>query len=446
MHLKKFLYLKNNMKKNKYYISIIYTFLLFINSSVFAEEKCIIDSSPPEELLTYIKDSIKITNNIKSLVKKETKALKTDRIWAELIRWYNSIISHSNYINEFKFFLYEPIFNEIPYQIMRDDKIMANEIKRLDKFYYSLAKNWYYNILLKKNEEICKWVSDKDNCSFIKDKIKWKKAWDIILDIINNTRKIRTLMQNASMNKWDAINLLIVNDDFPWIIYKDYSEAKEGCSWKEWWFLKQVTTKINNIWNNTKYADKWVKAWEEAWTLLLWTDKESLNQYAATEKKLLKKELSKQWLNWSQTDAIMWNLDDFNSWWGWYDYSTNPISNSFEAINNSINDNLDGFTDSISKNFQSDSDKAVSISSIQWVKTVIEDQNIIEKNIITKYKEKLPLTATQDLNTNRINTQLINMHTNIWISINILDETCPISEIVCKSQWANLWWLCDCAN
>lgn len=408
---------------------IIITFfvlLFFSNPFTAFWESCSIKDSTPEELIEYVVNVRKIVSNITTNATKTDSSLKKTQ--NQFLRWLNTLSSWNNYKTEFDFFVLKPLTSEIPTPIKRDDKYLWNEIDWLNSYLWSIVRRWYYNSFIEK-DVACSWVSEQ--CD-----LEWT-AWEIVIKLIENTNNIRHLLQlSVTWHPWDFnSSLILVNKNFKNTITSLYSENQViACSNIEWWFFDQIAKAISNLSLNDKYAEKGIQKWKDAWALLIWNkvDKEE-------EKNLLLRELWRQWVSWDYTKAILKNLDDYNGAW-WYTMENNFIVNSFNRIQNSINKQINAFSESIKKNFWTDKNKkSTSISEFTKTSEEVDNSKKIEIKIEELYKSQIPLAQMQDLDTSKITTQIIKMHADIWISINTLNKAIPISQKVCRDQWFGLW-------
>lgn len=411
-------------------ITFLVSILLYPTLSFW---ECRIQNSAPEELKNHVKDIRKIVSNVTSNVNTWEKSNNLKKTWKELLRWLNSMTSWQWFETEFEFSLVKPITSEIPYPIKRDDFFLKREIDNLNNYLENIAKRWYYDVYIEKSE-VCYWIR---NCE-----LEWK-AWDIIISLVDNTRKIRQLLQlSAVWHPWDFNDeLIIVDTGFINMIKTNYSEfqVKECSESSEDWFFKQIKDAIWEISLNNELAENGTKKWTDAWDLLIWNKIEE-----SEEKRILEEELSRQWVWWDQNDAIMQNLDDYNNAW-WFSKENNFTTNSFNKIQNSINTQWDQFSESVSSIFWKEKDSNIQKTSISnFVRTSeeIDRANNIKIIIEELYKSQIPLAQMQDLDTTKITTQVIKMHNNLWISINVLEKTIPISQKVCRDQ--AFWkWQCE---
>lgn len=421
------------MKKLFITFFIIFTSIIYPNYVFWEwENSCSIKDSAPEEVLNYIKDIRKIISNISSNAQWETRARTSTS--AMMIRWLNSIISWNDYKTEFDFFLVKPITDEIPYEIRRDDKYLWKEIDNLNRYLSGLARNWKYSSVIESGD-ICNWV---ENCDLK------GKAWDVVIKLIDNTRNIRSLLQLSVIGNPGSFDkkLILVDDNFKNVITTSYSADQiKNCSDSEGWFFEQIKESIQKIsWNNLAW-EKSIQKWKDSWELLLGT---KTDEYRQTEKRLLREELARQWVSADGTNAILENLEAYNNNW-WYSMDNNLVRNSFVRISDSISSQWNSFTDSVSEVFwqsKEEQKEKVSIEELRQTSEQIDDSNKIRVEIEELYKKQIPLAQAQDLDTKRITSKLIKMHSDLWTSINTLEKTIKISQKVCNDQ-ANWKWQCE---
>jgi len=422
----------------KFIISIICTFLIFFNiNTSFAKinEECPIIASPSTEISDFLKNTRKIISNINSELNWQSTNNSYNKSFSELISLWNSIISWDNYFLEFNFKVREPLFNNVPRPILRDNELLTNEINNLNRLLSNYAKKWYLNIKIS-SDKICNWV---ENCN-LKGQIR---VWNVIIKIIDSIKNIRKIIQEAAVGKtkktWDECSNLI------WIsktkcdnIFTTYINAKNTCvddSKKE---------SILKIWLNFDKAEKSIQKWKDAITLLMWNDTENI-KYEQLEEELLKKELAKQWLSWNQAQQILDNLKEYNHNW-WYSLTNNPISNIIKTVTNSIDENqlseLEQFKQSIIEVFKWWK-KEVSISKLNEEFKNKKSENITYYDIDSLYKEMTPLAKMQDLDSNQILREITNMNIYISQANNTLEEAIPLSQKTCKQQKTSEWWICE---
>ena len=425
------------MKKNIKSILKIAIFIIYFTSIniSFAETKwtCQIKNWQPDIIKNYLKDLRKVASKIiteSNKTNNNSKSLAQSK--SEMLWLYNAFTSWNNYSVEWDFWLIEPIFNNVPREFYRDTKVLSNEINRLDNIMSRLTKKWVLKNKIK-SENICNWIN---NCHLN------NTSWDALIQLITSTRNVKEIIQRAWANQKNNVNLckniLFIDKNSCLQIYKIYKNAKQECQ------DNKTERKIKNISSNFKLSDKWIKQWKDAWALLIWEDT-SLEKYNQLEKQLLQKELNRQWVNSEQAEQILKNLDDYNNN-GWYSLTNNPISNIAKTINNAIDpetkDELGNFIDSIAEVFKDKTKKEVPISKLIELTKKNQKKSISKFDINKIYKEQLPLAQMEDLDSSKIVWKIIKMNNSIWVSINTLERTIPLSKKVCNAQWQ--WdWICE---
>ncbi len=419
----------------KLLIIILVSFWFFSNNIVNAKipESCKIKSSPSKELNEYLKNIRKIISNINSnLPQKEINSL--DKSNSEALRLWNSIFSWNDYFTEWSFKVQEPLLNNIPRPIIRDNKLLTNEIEKLNRLMSLYAKRWFLDLNIN-STKICEWI---DNCKISNN------IWKALIKIISSTKDLRLLIQKAATDKKleeECKNIIWISEKKCRKIFNDYLDAKQEC------VDDNKKESILKIWLNFKYTENWIKKWKDAWALLTWNN--TLDNYEEIEKNLLKKELSKQWLSWHQTQQILDNLNEYNwKWWvvhKGFTLNNNPISNITKTILKAVDKNqlgeLEIFKKSITELFKN-KQKEASISQINQTFQEKKKENISNYNINTVYEQMIPLAQAQDLDTNQIVREIIIMNIEISQANNILDKTIPLSQETCNQQ--DQWnWNCN---
>ncbi len=428
---------------NKILKTLFIIILLLIPLSSFAWDsktfgQCSIKDNSPEIINNYLKKLRKIISNLNSNVKKQAIKEKSSSLaknknilFSEATWLWNSLTSWNDYSLEFKYWLYEPIFNNVPSEIKRDHWRISNELDQLNNLMSQYTKKWYLNIEIN-GSKVCNWI---ENCKLSDYMFK---SWDILIKLISSTKNIKTLIELWVTDKWNNPNLcnnvfFISNsqcNDIYWI----YNTAKQECQDKWVW------NKIKKAATNFKFAKNWIQKWEEAWAELDQSGKKNKNKYEKLEKKLLTQELSRQWVPSNQAAQILKNLDDYN---GWSSVSifNNPIWNITNTITNIISNTQElknSFKESIFKLFKKDK-KDVTIKKLISETKKNTDSTQISKDINKAYQAQLPLAKMQDLDTNQVVGEIIRMNNSVMIANNTLWKTIPFSEKTCKSQWEGQW-------
>ena len=408
----------------KIFFTLFIVALFSINQSIYAEI-CPIEGAPPDSIKTYIKDLRVVISNITDEAVGQEWVFP---VWDKLRGWMNSIISWQDYSTEFDFYITESIFNEIPNEIRRDDRLFSREIENIERYLWFISKKWLYSA---KITNPC-WAIDQTKC-----KLKNGDAWDLIISLLDNTKKIKNSIQYSTIWKWiyETNSLILTNENLVKDIKVTYKQAKTLCSKSESGFFNTVKEKISNISLNNEIAKDWIKEWENAWKILTWL---TPNQSHRLEKELLMWELWRQWVSWDQAQMIINNLNDYNKKWG-YNLDNNPLTNTFNSLKNSIPTEWDSFWKSISDWFSDNATWKVTIQSLMTDDEKIEKTFSIKTNIETLYRKQEPLAQIQDLDNTKILLKIIEIHNTLWISINLLEKTIPISQKVCNDQAEGKW-------
>ncbi len=427
---------------------LIYIIYLFINTS-FADTKpeCKINDTSPKVIKNYLKNTRKIINKLNSeIAKNHTNKQNSWQKWKNqwISEWshlsnkalwlFNSLTSWNDYTLEFDYRLYDPIFNNIPFQINRDVKQLSNQNNQLENLISILTKKWYLDTQL--NSNICQWIP---NCN-----LSWE-AWQIIISIIQSTKNIKTLIEQWATHNKKNINLckkvLFINNQDCNNIYKIYYDAKNEC--QDTWTWDKIKKSAENF----KLSSNSTKEWIEAWNLLTWNSNST--EYQELEKKLLRQELSRQWLSWNQAKQIMNNLKTYNNknsplsghW-----FFNHPLESIAKTISNAIDPDqkkeLMAFKKSISDAFSKKSASTISINDLIVKTNKNKKESINNYNIQKIYLEQLPIAQAQDLDTNQITREVLQMNNDLSIWINTLNNIIPFSHKTCNAQWQ--WqWLCN---
>lgn len=424
---------------------LIITFfaLLGFPTYSYANEVCYIKDSTSSVLLEHIKDNrIVIKNVTKAIIKDWNKEYKSvtktlsnvKNLGSEISTMFSEIFSFNWYTSYFEYFAVFPISNKLPYEIVRDYKIIENENKWLIGYLYKLDQWGNMNILV---EDACKWVKSK--CE-----LNWLKSKEILKRLIKNSSYILDLYRLSVMwrsNEFgNADKLFLVNNNFLLEIEKNYwKNAVNTCNRNKWAFSDRISKAIKEIQlSNKKWVD-WKQKWMDAWALMTWNSSEesSLN----TEKKVLLNELSEQWVWTSNKKIVETNLEKFNS--DWLSVNNNFIANSINSISNNVGYKIGKWLkESVFDFFQKDDKQSnidiTSLSSIDWNSQTTTQ---IQQKISKLYESEIPFTAVWDITTEQLRSKIIKTHINLNNSIKTLEWTIKTAQNVCNSQW---WgWICD---
>lgn len=444
---------------------LLITFIIWImlpNYS-FAAWACLIKDKSAQVLLDYVKENrIVIKNLTKEISKKKTEKIEEnnnilwfqnniEKTWEkiknssnEIVTMFNDFFTFNSYYSYFTFYAIFPITNEVPYQVMRDYKILENEYNWLTLYTKKINKKWYENIII---EKPCEWVNNiKELCE---SKLNNKTSWEILLELIKNNDQILDLYRNT-VTSWDKIfennKFILVWPNFVQEISTNYStESINNCNSDEWWFFEQISNSIWKITTLNKQGKDWIKKWQETWQLLIWNKPE---QYSVIEKDLLLSYLSEQWVSHQNKEIMLNNLEKYNL--EWLNINNNFILNTYNSTKKKITEELvilkeDIFWDFINKNNENDTENTNRDTSINDIQN-ISDTSIITKNIkvrITKlYENELPFAAIWDNSVENLRSKIIKTHFELEESNKLLEKTIIKSKKICNS--VDRWnWNCE---
>ena len=407
---------------------ICITFLVFfIFSLKVCSADCLIKDKSANSLSKYIDNNRKIITNITKWIS-NSDIKRSSNTKNHILNNLNKLITWDNYGSYFDYYVIFPISNDISKEVWRDYYLLENEWEWLTNYLNKIVKLWYDNILI---EDVCNWIQEKCDFSWTSSKIIWKLIKNQS-EIINIYRL--TVMWKMTNYEKEKILQLVDNSVFINELEKNYWYWK-NCTTSKWSFFTQILDKIKKIdFANADYK-KWIKEWKDAWALLIW-NRPWKNWNPELEKKLLQKELSRQWISWSKAEAILGNLERFNQTdWGWLTIDNNFITNSFKHLGQSIQREITKFQKNIIKEFSKDK-SSENITIHNFLNK--NEENKLTENIATQiseiYNKELPFIAIWDTNTDMIRVDIIDIHNNLNDSIEILEKLIPISEKVCNDQ------------
>jgi len=416
----------------KYFLNSILIILILLLSINSTFSSCEIKDSTADVLYNYLENNRKVVNNIsKQLTRKEIKPWY--HLKRESVKTYNLIFNWWDTLTTWEYFISQ-IKAEIPYPIQRDLILLKREWEDLNRFLKSALENWYSDNNIKNP---CEWVT---NCN-----LSWK-ASEIISELISNNAKVINLYQLNILWKFsfsDDSNFILVDKNFESDFNKYYNQYTiADCSNTEWWFMFRINKAIKEITLKDQFWQNGIKEWQNAWNLLTWS-KSTEEEYIETERRLLREELSRNWISWSNWDAILKNLDEFNN--NWYNNWNNPISNSFDTFSDSLerwktSDIISDFWNTLVQLYDWVTDNSsVSLREFSNKKSDIESENKIISEIDLLYERQKPFISSHNLNSEKLRSKIMDMH--IWISqaINTLDKSIPKAIKVCESQDRNSW-------
>ncbi len=467
------------MIKKIFLISLSFS-IIFYNASFAAnpEEKCLIKNKTPDFLRNYIKNVQKIEKNINTqlyhlkmpwpnwklipafdyrwLLEINPTQRKDWESLVPFVRWeffkisdrityfFNEAFDWNAFKAETYYYLQLAIFQEIPPSITRDFSILKRESERIDKTLNYLIRHWFYNwkIDLDKLCNQVTWICKFPNAKNIWDSLTILKANnDKIINIIISSlewdlaKKVLPIPQTTVW--WD---LFFVEKDFLDQVAKYYnSYTMTDCSinWWKWWFswFKDAWKKIKKAVENWKISEDAVSEWKDAIELAKWMPNEE-RKYEEIEKKLLKKELSRQGLSTNASNAILNNLKRFNEKW-FYSMENNFIVNTINYWIKNIKREVDRFNvfwEWITR-FKKDvlpptifADATIKLSNSIW----------IEKEINRIYEHAEPYLLVQTEQEEKIKAQFREAYLNLKTAIFNLNEVESMACKICESQMVNI--------
>lgn len=429
-------------------IVLLLTFLLSLSYlSVNADEcsqSCKLTEWTPEVLENYISNLRIVIWNLtletqqveaNSWISKDLKELKS-----QMIKLYNLTIDWSWYFSYFEFFVVYPISNEYVPEIRRDYQILDIESKWIERYKKALVTRWLSSVEITK-EKACKWVENK-NCN-----LEWWNILEVLAEIEKNHEKVKDyfrlsiLWKKSQFTWWD---IMFVENNFKEELSKHYNEnTTKECSLCEWGFFDRIEKAIDEVQDLQNLWKEWIKKWQDAISLIDWSldDKE----YERREREILIDELWRQWLSSWQADAILKNLDRYNSWW-WFSLDNNFITNSFNYLKDSVVSESNTFYESVLKNFNSDKiletfwfRDRIPIKDIAWTDASLKTTQEVQQRIDLMYKKELPFAEMQDVSNEALQSKIIYMHYNLSQAIKTLDWTIETAEKVCNKQATWMW-------
>ena len=437
--------------KNK--IILIITISIFTYHNTFVAWACLIKDKSAPALLEYIENNrIVIKNITNEIVKSKNSAEQKKLSWyskwkkdtaedfnnkaEETSSIFNEIFNFRWYYSYFNYYVIYPIFNEIPYQVKRDYRLLDNEWKWMTNYLKQINKNWSSNIIIKNP---CKWITKwLDKCE---TQLNNKRSIDILWKLIKNNDKILDMYRNSVMwndDDYDIDNFILVEKDFiDQIQLKYYSQiAVSECNNEEWGFFKQISQAIKDIKLINKEWEDWIKKWQDAFALLIWNKPDEENKI---EQQKLKEYLNDNWIPFDKQAIIMKNLKETNS--NWFSVNNNFITYSFNATKKKLKKDIalwkkQYIWDAIPKNT-----KKIAINEIWKITDNSDITRNIKVNIDNLYESELPFIWVWNVSSETLRAKIISSHFNIQDSIKVLEETLKISTKVCNSQW--WWWKCD---
>lgn len=425
---------------------IVITFFVFIAiiNNTYAVG-CVIENESSPLLLDYLENNRKIIKTISTQLSEDTtnqslakniddEYNKTKNSWLKI---YNQIFNFDSYYSYFNYFATFPISNEVPREVKRDYKLLESEWKWIKYYLDQIVKNWKWEVIIK---NICNNITV--NCDFTEE----MTAAEIIWKLTANNEAIMDLFRNAVI--WEIYKnptkITLINNNFELEIQTNYNiVAYSKCGEKKWWFFETISKKIQEIWELNKEWKDWIQKWKDAIDLMLWNDTKN-EKYSEAEKRLLKNELSKQWISWDSQSNTLDSLEKYNS--EWLSKDNNFIKNTFNNTRVKLEKKLRTFKSEIIWDFfDKKTWNSVNIESTISAQKNSTDTNKIKEDIDKQYLELLNLSADSETNTINVRSRILNINSDLINSINTLNKICPNSVEVCNSQDSWKWdcWKCN---
>lgn len=433
--------------KNKIFI-IWFIFISLIISPVTTHgdsSTCSIQTEASESLTNYIKNIRTAVTNINKVLLTKNSEKDTGKYSITLntlSRIYNETINWDWFYTDFSYYVTSPLLKEIPNQVQRDLTLLENETEWLRNYLETLVNKWYSWVSLTQ-DEVCTWVK---NCI-----LQWDPI-DIIWDIIKNNTQITTLYKQVitQENQKFTIDTILTydsNSEFIWELEKHY--WNNTCSNTTNGFSERIDTAIDAILLKNQQWINWINEWKNAWKLLIWNDPGNWETYEEREKKILEQELSRQGLSANTQWIILKNLETFNKNW-FYSLENNFIENSFQQLKNAWWNIVNWFIEATQWLLTWEDTKNINNQAAIWINELttninkINTSDSIKKRLANLYENHTKYALIESYSTEKIQADIIKMHSNITNSSEVLKATCELAVKVCNDQWNGKWncWTC----
>jgi len=434
------------MKKIKIILTII--FFIYFWQKAFA---CPIESTP-EIIDNYISNVNRVISNIWSISNKSSKTKWVEKDYIKASRKSLSILNELTdfkwYMSYFDYYVVYATANEYVPEVWRDYEKLNKITKNLERYMKLATSRWIDDWPIE-NTEICKWITDK--CDFAS-----KDIYEAIWKVINNNEKILEYYRLSITWKLqffdveDKKNIQLVSQTFflDFIFFYDEFTTKE-CSQKEWWFSDRIDQAVESISN---WQDLWkngTKDWVYRAWLLKWDRYINNLKTEEIERKILQKELARQWLSTSASEKMLKNLEKYNESW-WYSPDNNFLSNTVSYVVDRTVKQYDDFEETILRTFKDKSWKEKKDVPFKEVintnKEITKTYDIIDKDIDELYYKELEYIKMTDTTTESLEWRIIELHINLTFANDALQRLVPLSEKVCYDQWSNINVPCTTNN
>lgn len=424
--------------KKKLLLSSVFIINIFFWNITFwgCNNSCNIKNWPPEVFTNYIKNLHKIISNYSVEISKlpPKKWLEKDytKTKASVQKTFNKTIEWSWYFTNFDFYVLYWAKNEYVPEIWRDYNELQKESVELEKYLKKIINKWYEEEILD-GKKICDWVKD---CN-----LSWTNV-DILSAIIKNHDNVKDYFKLSIIGKRNNFNseLILVPPNFKNDLYVYYNEnTTNNCSKCEWWFFDRVSKQAEKITNWQENAKNWIKSWQDAIAIL----DGSLNdrQYERLERQVLEKELNSKWISINASSNILKTLWKYNETW-WFSADNNFITNSYNYVKDAVKSQIKSFSETVLQKFKNGSVTEIPNVEFSQTRNDLTKTANIEEVIAELYNKELPSAQFQDLNTQNLQSKMIEMHYNLSQAIKTFDGTKKTSQKVCNSQWQWLW-ICE---
>lgn len=412
-------------------IFIILTFLLvFTNqSSVFAAKACPIKDWPSKELTKYFNDLKDVFNEISKNIWKtncwESWTWLLDQSSSSISRWYSTIVWDSNglmnfdgFLSSWEFDMY-PVFNgNLPPSTYRDHD-------------YIVSQNDKINDITKIAAKKCA-LDNKVDSDVIKKKLEYynlDKSVTSVSDILSEFRKFNI---NLSTFFRCSVAWSVTSCELEWVdtlkadIKANYVDGISNCNQEESSFekfmksIKEITD--GEFW--FKWIREWIEVWKEALALLVWEYNSTKRSIENADRDLLNKELVKVWLNGSQVDAILKNLDCMNKTDKTLIECTYDKVKSYWAPMDSV----------INRLFNSDTSEATNTNQPTGNVANTKDYGQIAKEINNDYNNLLTIINLNNKNSDTQISNLIQLHKNLIDTNNKMEWKISSTVMLCNKQ------------
>ena len=458
-----------------YIILGISSFLVFLQPVNAAEprecltwEYCSVKSETRPEIDIYIENNRAVVQNLTRIVRAEWKTWEPepdlDNFRQYLVGSINQWADWQRMGDLFEFFVTSAFESSVPEPIYRDHQKLTNEWDRIEKLLNMVSDQWYNDLEISA-ERVCDWI--QWNCGTATNPLSGKLS-DILWRVYKNNQNITNLFRTVSIGeeqKFEFTNDLFLipivwagspGQYFAETIERYYwANAVAECNVCNGWWFAQISESIANITNTLQWQSSGYDNWKNGWNLLIWNAEPERKR--ANERELLEQELSRQGLKTKNADIILENLDRYNNvtdensrTWG-FTWWNNYISNTYNSFINDTENDLDTFSSNFDAQLneiaeeQPDlnlSNQAIPIEELSLAQEKINVSKQISTDIAKMYRLQLEHAQKDDSFGTQLRWRIIDTHLEISESIRILNQTIPISEEVCNSQWE---WLGTCS-